>query len=61
MAHRGLAAPADTEAADHGLLRDLFGRAAIASPLVQRVMPPMFGTGYSVPMNITVDSPMTAP
>lgn len=57
----GLAAHAhaDGDTNDDDLVRRMIGRAAVLSPLVHLQMPPVFGNGYSVPLTLTIDSPMT--
>jgi sulfur-oxidizing protein SoxY len=44
---------------DDEVVERLLGRRATESPRVQLRMPPVFGNGYSVPLTLSVDSPMT--
>jgi sulfur-oxidizing protein SoxY len=44
---------------DNDLIGRLIGRKATDSPRVQLLMPAVFGNGYSVPLTLNVDSPMT--
>jgi sulfur-oxidizing protein SoxY len=44
---------------DNGVVERLIGRKATESPRVQLLMPAVFGNGYSVPLTLKVDSPMT--
>lgn len=46
-------------ASDDELVRQMLGSAAAESPLVHLEIPQSFGNGYSVPMALSVDSPMT--
>ena len=41
------------------LVEQLTGRAAIASDRLRLTMPAVFPTGYTVPMSLDIDSPMT--
>ena len=41
------------------LVRQMFGQAAALSPRVHLGMPASFANGFSVPMDLAVDSPMT--
>jgi len=41
------------------LITRLFGRTATYSPSVRLQMPAVFGNGYSVPLTLEADSPMT--
>lgn len=50
---------ADEGDLDDALLRRLTGTVPIESPRVRLVMPPAFGNGYTVPLVLDVDSPMT--
>ncbi|WP_192361637.1 thiosulfate oxidation carrier protein SoxY [Mesorhizobium mediterraneum] len=50
-------ARANDEALD--LVKQLTGRTAIASDRLHLTMPAVFSTGYTVPMSLDVDSPMT--
>ncbi len=49
----------DAHAEASALIERLFGGIAMPSPRVRLEMPPSFGNGYSVPMTLSVDSPMT--
>ena len=44
---------------DNDLIERLIGKKATESPRVQLLMPAVFGNGYSVPLTLRVDSPMT--
>jgi len=50
---------ADEGAAEQELVQRLVGGPAVPSPLVHVQIPPVFGNGYSVPLTLIVDSPMT--
>lgn len=50
-------ARANDEALD--LVKQLTGRTAIASDRLHLIMPAVFPTGYTVPMSLDIDSPMT--
>jgi sulfur-oxidizing protein SoxY len=50
-------AQADDEALQ--LIQRLFGRSAVESDRIRLVMPKTFPTGYTVPMSLDVDCPMT--
>ena len=54
-----LAAPDDGQAGDAQLIEQLFARAATPSPRVRLEMPAVFANGYSVPLALAVDAPMT--
>jgi sulfur-oxidizing protein SoxY len=58
-ASRGFAAIDDAQTGDPDVVERLTGRRATESPRVQLRMPPVFGNGYSVPLTLSVDSPMT--
>lgn len=55
----GRPALADPEADEDALVKRLAGGMAAVSPRVHLEMPASFSNGYSVPMTLTVDSPMT--
>jgi len=55
---RPSAAVADESPAD--LVQRLTGKAAVESDRVHLTMPATFPTGYTVPLGLTIDSPMTA-
>jgi sulfur-oxidizing protein SoxY len=55
----GFAVPEDDAAADGRIVERLLGRPAALSPRVHLNMPPVFANGYSVPLTLSVDSPMT--
>ena len=50
----------DPQEDDKELVRQLTGQLPVESPRVQLQMPPVFNNGYSVPLTLEVDSPMTA-
>lgn len=56
-----LSAPKPTQGAEDvsDFLRRWIGRTATPSDRIRLVMPAEFSTGYTVPMDISVDSPMT--
>jgi sulfur-oxidizing protein SoxY len=58
-ARPGFAASDDTQVEDGALVERLIGRRATESALVRLLMPAVFSNGYSVPLTLTVDSPMT--
>jgi sulfur-oxidizing protein SoxY len=62
LASLTLAAPGSAAAEDEAieLVRRLTGRIAIVSNRVRLDMPAAFPNGYTVPMSLEVDSPMTA-
>ncbi len=49
----------ETQEPTGDLVKRLLGRTAFESSQVHLDMPPVFGNGYSVPLTLTVDSPMT--
>jgi sulfur-oxidizing protein SoxY len=49
----------DTQETTGELVKRLLGRTAVESPQIHLDMPPVFGNGYSVPLTLSVDSPMT--
>jgi sulfur-oxidizing protein SoxY len=57
--HPVFAATDDDRTEDDEVVERLTGRRATESPHVQLRMPPVFGNGYSVPLSLSVDSPMT--
>lgn len=61
VAALALSAPKPTQAADDvgDFLWQWTGRTAMPSDRVRLEMPAEFATGYTVPMDISVDSPMT--
>ncbi len=56
---QGLAAAAERDAGEADLVQRLIGQAAIESPLVRLDIPPVFANGHSVPLTVSVDSPMS--
>ncbi|MGH6948831.1 MAG: thiosulfate oxidation carrier protein SoxY, partial [Kiloniellales bacterium] len=56
-----LAAPRALRAADPEmeLATRIFGRAPVRSDRLRLVMPPVFANGYTVPLDLEVESPMT--
>lgn len=58
-APRAFAATDNAPTEDQALIERLTGGRAVVSPRVQLRMPPVFGNGYSVPLTLSVDSPMT--
>jgi sulfur-oxidizing protein SoxY len=58
-AQASFAVPEDDAAADGKIVERLIGRPAMLSSRVHLNMPPVFANGYSVPMTVSVDSPMT--
>ena len=50
---------AGTEPDDDEVVRRVLGGPATPSSRVRLLMPPAFGNGYSVPLSLEVDSPMT--
>ncbi len=57
--HSAFALPEDDAVADGKIVEQLLGRPAVLSTRVHLNMPPAFANGYSVPMTVSVDSPMT--
>ncbi|MFK0691382.1 thiosulfate oxidation carrier protein SoxY [Mesorhizobium sp. IMUNJ 23033] len=56
-----LFSPRGARASDEALelVKQLTGRTAIASDRLHLIMPAVFPTGYTVPMSLDIDSPMT--
>lgn len=54
-----LAASNDGQAEDGYLIEQLFARTATPSPRVRLELPAVFANGYSVPLTLAVDAPMT--
>lgn len=56
-----LAVPRALRAADQEmeLATQIFGRAPVRSDRLRLVMPPVFANGYTVPLDLEVESPMT--
>jgi sulfur-oxidizing protein SoxY len=52
------AAPQDADE-DSALLKRRFGRMPVLSSRVRLNMPPVFANGYGVPLNLSVETPMT--
>ena len=60
LAAGGFLQTAEAEETDEAtLIRNFTGGAAMPSPRVHVQMPKVFGNGYSVPLTLLVDSPMT--
>jgi sulfur-oxidizing protein SoxY len=53
------AAAKESEAGEDELIKRLIGETATESPRVRLEIPPVFANGHSVPMTLSVDSPMT--
>jgi sulfur-oxidizing protein SoxY len=58
--HAAQASAQQSQDDDNALIRRLLGRSATLSDRVHLIMPPVFSNGYSVPITLAVDSPMTA-
>jgi sulfur-oxidizing protein SoxY len=59
VASLSFGASVDAQAEDSELIRRLTQRMPIESPRVRLEMPPVFANGYTVPLTLEVDSPMT--
>ena len=61
LAGRGLVAPADASESDDdvAIVRQLTGKIPAESDRVHLVMPRSFPNGYTVPLSLEIDSPMT--
>ncbi len=59
FARQSLAASNDTDAAEDALVSRLLVVTPVESSLFHILMPFVFSNGYSVPMSVNVDSPMT--
>jgi sulfur-oxidizing protein SoxY len=51
--------PDETIDEDVELIRRLMGRTPTVSPRIRLEMPPIFANGYTVPLSLDIDSPMT--
>jgi sulfur-oxidizing protein SoxY len=59
-AHKAFAALDEGQADERELIRRITGKDPTVSPRVLVQMPAVFSNGHSVPMTLSVDSPMTA-
>jgi sulfur-oxidizing protein SoxY len=57
--HQSVAAVNESETGEEELIKRLIGEAAAESGRVRLDIPPVFANGHSVPMTVSVDSPMT--
>ena len=56
----GSAAHASDDADGVALIQQLTGKTPVASSRVRLMLPPSFPNGYTVPLSVQIDSPMTA-
>jgi sulfur-oxidizing protein SoxY len=59
LARAALAGPADARDAVADVVKALTGRTAVRSDRMQLIMPRDFANGFTVPLTLVIDSPMT--